>query len=77
MKENPLRKWRHQQGLTEPDVAETLGVTRAAINNWEHGRAYPRPRFFSAIADMMGMRLGTLTEKWAEWQEQEEISVKS
>ncbi len=76
MNGNPLREWRQRRGLTEPEVAKKLHVKRATVNKWELGKAYPRAPVFRAIAELMGMRIGTLAEKWAKWQDQETISVK-
>ena len=71
---NPLRKWRHGEHYTEAEVGEYLGVTRATVNKWELGKACPLFASFRNMAEMMGMRIGTLTEKWANWKDQEDAS---
>lgn len=36
------RDLRQQAGLTQADVAAVLGVTRAAVSQWEAGKRVPR-----------------------------------
>ncbi len=43
MKPAALRQWRTNRGLTVPQLAEALGVTRATVYRWESGvRQMPR-----------------------------------
>ena len=34
------------------EMAETLGVTRQAVEQWEHRRAHPKPMMAAAICRM-------------------------
>ena len=36
-----LRAWRARLALTQQQLADGLGVSRATVMRWEHSRAYP------------------------------------
>ena len=36
-----IRKKRKEQGLTQEQVAQRLGVSAPAVNKWERGSSYP------------------------------------
>jgi len=36
-----IRQWRIENGLTQRQLAERLGVTHITIGNWENGRNAP------------------------------------
>lgn len=38
---NRLKNARTDNGLTQEQVAEELGVSRQSISNWENNRSYP------------------------------------
>lgn len=40
-----LRELRERQDLTQQQLAQKLGVTDAAVRNWENGRSIPRGTF--------------------------------
>lgn len=44
-----------QRGLTQKQLAATLGVTPAAVNAWAHGRSEPRYEKIAAIAEALGV----------------------
>lgn len=62
---------RRADGLTQPDVAETLGVHRVQVARWETGRAEPRKPHRAAYVRL----LEQLAEKHPE-AVAEEASVK-
>lgn len=47
-------KAREAAGLRQIDVANALGVTKAAVNDWEHGRFAPRGKRLPQIAKLLG-----------------------
>ncbi|MFJ3581534.1 sigma factor-like helix-turn-helix DNA-binding protein [Streptomyces sp. NPDC090127] len=48
------RRLREAKGLTEDQVAEAMGVTRATVRSWETGRTTPRGRKQDAYAKLIG-----------------------
>ncbi|MGW6565962.1 sigma factor-like helix-turn-helix DNA-binding protein [Streptomyces sp. NPDC054975] len=48
------RRLRVARGLTEDQVAEAVGVTRATVRSWESGRTTPRGRKQEAYAKLIG-----------------------
>lgn len=49
-------------GKTRKDIAIALGVTPVAINDWLHGKRYPRPEGMEAIAKYFCVPKSTLIE---------------
>ncbi|MFJ3496440.1 helix-turn-helix transcriptional regulator [Streptomyces sp. NPDC086091] len=47
-------------GKTQAELAEELGLTRAAVSAWITGRSTPRPTAMSDIARALGTDIGTL-----------------
>lgn len=56
-----LRSLRTDSGLTMEELARRVGVTKAAINNYEKGIRYPKPETLEALADFFNVDLGYLT----------------
>lgn len=48
--DNPFVVYRIRAGLRQEDVAALLGINRAAVANWETGRALPMSRLLPALA---------------------------
>ncbi|MEU6982858.1 sigma factor-like helix-turn-helix DNA-binding protein [Streptomyces sp. NPDC046324] len=48
------RRLREARGLSEDQVAEAMGVTRATVRSWETGRTTPRGRKQEAYAKLIG-----------------------
>lgn len=65
IEENPLRKYRKEQGLAIMTMASLLGVGMSTIQTWESGAHMPRPESFAAIARVTGME--NVRELWDEW----------
>jgi transcriptional regulator with XRE-family HTH domain len=47
---NNLRRFRENEGLTLQQVADRVGVGRAAVSHWEVGRAKPHPNTIPKLA---------------------------
>lgn len=47
------RAIREAAGVSSQAVAQALGVTRQAVDNWERGRRSPRPPHLSAYAELL------------------------
>lgn len=54
MSNHPLRDWRHANRLSATELAETIGVTKLTIYQYETGRRFPRPGFLQAIETATG-----------------------
>ena len=53
---------RKAAGISQADVAAALGVTRAAVNDWEHGRFAPRGKRLPQIAKLLGCTVDEILE---------------
>lgn len=45
---------RTSAGMTQQELADALGVTQAAVNAWEHGKARPRYDTLRSLSAMFG-----------------------
>jgi transcriptional regulator with XRE-family HTH domain len=36
-----IAKKRHEKGITQKELAEYIGVSKAAVSKWEKGHCYP------------------------------------
>ena len=63
MKDFPiaLRQLRKQAGMSQPELAEKLGVSRSAISMYECGTREPNFAMLEAIADLFNVDMNTLT----------------
>ena len=63
MKDFPiaLRQLRKQAGMSQPELAEKLGVSRSAISMYECGTREPNFAMLEAIADLFKVDMNTLT----------------
>ncbi|MDB1939526.1 helix-turn-helix domain-containing protein [Clostridium tertium] len=60
MKINEIIKERRiDQGLTQEQVAEALGVSTPAVNKWEKGISYPDITILPALARLLRVDLNT------------------
>ncbi len=57
-----LRQLRRQNGFTQEDLAEALGVTRQTVSKWENGCSAPDLSLIPAIAAFFGVSTDTLFE---------------
>ncbi|MCX0244022.1 helix-turn-helix domain-containing protein [Streptomyces drozdowiczii] len=49
-----------QVGMSQADLGDRIGMTRAAVSAWITGRATPRPETIAKIAEAIGTDLGTI-----------------
>lgn len=57
---NNLKMFRKQNGFTQEQVAEKLGVSRQAIAKWERGESIPDIENVIALADMYEVTVDSL-----------------
>jgi transcriptional regulator with XRE-family HTH domain len=50
---NPIRAARQRRGLTQQQVADKLGVTKATVSGWECGYNDPAPRAAIALTKIL------------------------
>ena len=55
-----LRSLRENRGFTQNDLGERLGVTGAAIGQWENSRRYPDSSMLEKLADLFGVSVDYL-----------------
>ncbi len=55
-----LKQLRTQQGLTQPQLAERLGISRSAISMYERGEREPDSTTMEAIAKFFGVDMNYL-----------------
>ena len=70
---NRLYELRKQQGLSQEELAEKLGVSRQAVSKWERSEASPDTDNLIALAKIYGMSLDELVfgeKKTADTQEE-------
>lgn len=56
-----IRKWRLAKGLTQEELAEAVGVTRSAINQWEKRAPKLREEHIIELARALGRPESTFT----------------
>lgn len=57
---NKLQRARTKANLTQEQVAETLGVSRQTISNWENEKTYPDIRSVVTLSDLYNVSLDYL-----------------
>lgn len=57
---NKLQRARAKANLTQEQVAETLGVSRQTISNWENEKTYPDIRSVVTLSDLYNVSLDYL-----------------
>lgn len=57
---NNLKLFRKQNGFTQEQVAERLGVSRQAVAKWERGESLPDIENVIALADMYEISVDSL-----------------
>lgn len=66
-----LRKKMSEQNLKQKDVAESLGVTTAAVSKWANGLSYPDITLLPALARLLRIDVNTLLSFHEELSQQE------
>jgi len=73
-----LKNVRHQQGMTQADVATELHVSRKTISSWENGRTYPDILTLVKLGDIYQISLDRLMKEdlgmAQHYQHQEKVS---
>ncbi|MCI7329857.1 MAG: helix-turn-helix transcriptional regulator [Selenomonadaceae bacterium] len=59
-----LKQMRLDKGLTQEDVANRVGVTRAAVVYWEKGQT-PRVKYLPKLARVLGCSVEKLLRMYA------------
>lgn len=49
-----LKEIRKQRGMTAEEVAKEIGVTQAAVANWENGRREPNTATIIKLTEVFG-----------------------
>jgi len=52
---NVIKKYRHELGLTQEEMANRLGVTTPAVNKWENNNTLPDIGLLAPIARLLGI----------------------
>jgi transcriptional regulator with XRE-family HTH domain len=55
-----LREWRQKKGLTQADLAAKIGVSQAAISQWETGALTPSPLMIGQLSEVLDIPLAML-----------------
>ncbi len=55
-----IAELRKQQGLTQRQLAEKLGVTDKAVSRWETGSGLPDTALLKPLGDLLGVSVGEL-----------------
>lgn len=51
---------RKKAGLTQQQVADELGISDSAVNQWEKGKSFPRTEFLPKLAKLYGCTVDEL-----------------
>ena len=57
---------RKGKGWTQARMADALGITKACVSVWEHGRSEPSLRMIEQIANLCGADPTMLFPRWRE-----------
>lgn len=52
-----IAKWRHVMGVSQQELARTIGVTPAAIYQWESGETSPRTSNLEHMVRVFGITM--------------------
>lgn len=63
LKREALERRSLERGLSQSDIAEALGLTRAAVSKWFTGKSVPRPAELLKLGRFLGLRHGELVEE--------------
>ena len=64
-----LRIWRAEEGVSQRDLAKSLGISLAKVSRIERAQMRPSPRLQAKIAMVTGGALGII-----DWLEDEQVS---
>lgn len=61
MSHSPIRAARKAKRLSQQEVADKVGVSKATVSDWERGRMFPRPDKAVALVRVLpGLTLNKL-----------------
>lgn len=63
-----IKELREAQGLTQKQVADSMGVLATTVSNWESEVALPRARELPHLAHVLGRRL--IDDLYLPWDEE-------
>ena len=69
-----LKYYRQRAGLTQAELADILGVTRAAVSLWETGQTWPSAALLPLMADFLLCSIDDLFQAHPETELEEEIA---
>lgn len=52
-----IKDYRKRNGLSQDDLAATLGISRSIIANWENDRTKPTPEMVDEISKKLGIQI--------------------
>lgn len=55
-----IRKLRKENGMTQKEVADRLGVLPKTISKWETGHGFPDASLLNGLADILGTNADTI-----------------
>lgn len=67
VEDNPLRKFKLKNRITNRRMAATLNCAVVSITMWERGLTQPRRESFATIAKAMVLSPTKLEQAWASW----------
>lgn len=60
-----LRRFLERENMNQVELAEHLGVTKAAVNYWVRGRSVPQVAVVQAMADLFSCSTDELLKEWS------------
>lgn len=57
----PFERKRRAVGVTQKQLANTVGVDQSTVSRWEKGECIPEPRFFPVLATVFEMSAEEVT----------------
>lgn len=57
-----LKKYRKNNGYTQKQLAEVVGVTQQAVAKWETNKALPNPEMLQKISSILNVMVDTLLD---------------
>jgi len=70
-----LRKARLKAGFTQEQIAETIGVSRQTISNWERGHSYPDIASVLSLSEAYAVSLDELLKEAEDMKKQEQTQI--
>lgn len=64
---HPIAEYRRARGLTQAELAQLVGVTTHAVQQWEAAGRLPRARVLPKLAEALGLEPLTLDRAIRDW----------